>query len=67
MLLGKDKLNTIELLISKVLIELYISHDEYILVNILREFNGTKEETKKPLDLCGIHYINMVDITRAAY
>ena len=44
MLLGKVKLNTIEVLISKVLIELYISHDEFILVNnVLREFNGTKE------------------------
>ena len=44
MLLGKVKLNKIEVLISKVLIELYISHDEFILVNnVLREFNGTKE------------------------
>ena len=68
MLLGKVKLNTIEVLISKVLIELYISHDEFILVNnVLREFNGTKEETKKPLDFYGIYYINMVDITREAY
>ena len=28
-LLGKDKLNTIEVLISKVLINSYISHDEF--------------------------------------
>ena len=27
-LLGKDKLNTIEILISKALIDSYISHDE---------------------------------------
>ena len=30
MLLGKDKLNTIEVLISKSLIESYISHDEFV-------------------------------------
>ena len=37
-LLGKDKLNTIEVLISKALINSYISHDEFVLVNnVLRE------------------------------
>ena len=45
MLLGKDKLNIIEFLISKTLIDLYISHDEFVSVNnILREYNGIKEE-----------------------
>ena len=33
MLLGKDKLNTIELLISKALIDWDISHDEFASVN----------------------------------
>ena len=47
MLLGKDKLNIIEFLISKTLIDLYISHDEFVSVNnILREYNGIKEEMK---------------------
>ena len=32
-LLGKDKLNTIEVLTSKALINSYISHDEFVLVN----------------------------------
>ena len=32
-LLGKDKLNTIKVLISKALIDSYISHDEFVLVN----------------------------------
>ena len=46
-LLGKDKLNIIEFLISKTLIDLYISHDEFVSVNnILREYNGIKEEMK---------------------
>ena len=36
-LLGKDKLNTIEVLISKVLIDLYIIHDKFFsLNNVLR-------------------------------
>ena len=47
MLLGKDKLNIIEFLISKTLIDLYISHDQFVSVNnILREYNGIKEETE---------------------
>ena len=36
--LGKDKLNTFEVLISKVLIDSYITHDEFVSVNnVLRE------------------------------
>ena len=39
MLLGKDRLNTIEVLISKALFDSYISHDEFVLVNnVLREY-----------------------------
>ena len=32
-LLGKDKLNTIEVLISKSLINLYVIHDRFVPVN----------------------------------
>ena len=43
MLLGKDKLNTIEVLIFKALIDSYISHDELAsLNNVLREYNEIK-------------------------
>ena len=43
MLLGKDKLNTIEVLISKALIDSYISHDEFVSVNnVLIEYNEIK-------------------------
>ena len=46
-LLVKDKLNTIEVLISKTLIDSYISHEETISVNnVLREYNETEEEIK---------------------
>ena len=46
-LLGKDKLNTIEVLISKALIDSYIRHDELVSVNnVLREYNEIKEEIK---------------------
>ena len=48
-LLGKDKLNTLEVLISKVLINSYISHDEFVSVNnISREYYGMKKEMKNP-------------------
>ena len=46
MLLGKDKLNTIEVLISKALIDSYISHEELVSVNVSREYNEMKEEIK---------------------
>ena len=39
-LFGKDKLNIIEVLISKASIDSYISHDEFVSVNnVLRECN----------------------------
>ena len=48
-LLRKAKLDTIEVLISKTLIDSYISHDKFALVNnVLREYNETKEEIKNP-------------------
>ena len=46
-MLGKDKLNTIEVLISKALIDSYISHDEFVSVNIvLREYNEIKNSVQ---------------------
>ena len=46
-LLGKDKLDTIEVLFSKSLIDSYISHDKFDSVNnVLREYNEMKEEIK---------------------
>ena len=46
-LLGKDKLDTIEVLFFKSLIDSYISHDEFESVNnVLREYNEMKEEIK---------------------
>ena len=50
MFLGKDKLNTIAVLISKALIDLYISPDELGSVNnVLRYYNEIKEEMKHPV------------------
>ena len=46
-MLEKDKLNTIEVLISQSLIDSYISHDEFVSVNnVLKEYNEMKEEIK---------------------
>ena len=47
MSLGKDKLNTTKFLISKVLIDSHVSHDEFVSVNnVLREYNEMKEKIK---------------------
>ena len=43
-LVGKPKLNLIEILVSKALIGLHINHDEFALVNdVLRECSKTKK------------------------
>ena len=48
-LLRKAKVDTIEVLISKTLIDSYTSHDKFVLINnVLREQNETKEEIKNP-------------------
>ena len=49
MFLEKDKLNAIKVLTSKALMDSYISHDEFFLVNnLLKEYNEMKEEKKNP-------------------
>ena len=49
MLLKKDKLNNIEVLISKALIDLYISHEEFVSVNnVLGEYYEMTKEMKTP-------------------
>ena len=48
-MLGKTELNTFKILISKALINSYISHDEFVSVsNVSREYNEIKEEIKNP-------------------
>ena len=46
-MLAKSKLNSIEVLISKALIDPVISYDEFVLINnVLNEYNKMKEEIK---------------------
>ena len=46
-MLAKSKLNSIEVLISKTLIDSNISHDEFVLINnVLKEYEEMKEEVK---------------------
>ena len=45
-MLAKSKLYSIEVLISKDLIDLVISHDEFGLINVWKEHNKMKEEAK---------------------
>ena len=48
MLLAKSKLNRIEFLISKTLINSNISHDELVLKNnVPKEYDGMKKRNKK--------------------
>ena len=46
-MLAKTKLSTIEILISRNLINLCISQDEFVLVNtVIRQYNDMKEAIK---------------------
>ena len=46
-MLAKSKLNRIEVLISKTLIDSNTSHDEFVLINnVLKEYDEIKEEIK---------------------
>ena len=57
MFIAKSKLNSIEALISKVLIDLVISHDEFVLINdVLKEYSEIKEN-KKLKDLINLSKI----------
>ena len=48
-LLAKTNLNTIEVLISKALINSYNNHNEFVSVNsVLSEYNEMKKEIKNP-------------------
>ena len=50
-MLAKSKLNSIEVLISKTLIDSNFSHDEFVLIyNLLKKFYNMKEETKNSND-----------------
>ena len=55
---GKDKLHTIEVLVSKSLIDSYINHCKFVSVNtVLREHNKMKKRNEKSWNFCGMHYI----------
>ena len=49
MLLGKDELNTIEVWISKALLDSSIGHDNFVTIsNALKECYEIKKEIKNP-------------------
>ena len=61
-LLGNDKLNSIEVLILKALIDWYISYEEFVSINnVLREYYEMKEQNKKSWNFCGMYYIKTMD------
>ena len=48
-MLGKAKLNTIEVLVFKALIYSYIGYEEFVSVkNVFREYNEMREDIKNP-------------------
>ena len=50
--LAKSKVNSVEVLISKALIDSNISHDEFVLINnVLKEYDKTLKKIKKIKDL----------------
>ena len=59
MLLTKTKLNTIKVLISKVLSDSHINHGESVSIhNLLRKYNEIKRKSKILKILCNIPYKN---------
>ena len=65
LLLGKTKLDTIEVLISKALIDSYINCDEFVSVNnVLREYNEMKKKQKFLKLLWNILYKNNESLQR---
>ena len=60
-LLAKSKFNSTEVLISKVLLDSYIIHDEFVLVNdVSRECDDMKEEIKMYKSRHLIKYLNLL-------
>ena len=45
-LLAKTKLNRIEFFICKASVDLNITHDEFVSINVLKEYDDVKEEIK---------------------
>ena len=43
---AKSKLSSLEVLISKALIDSNVSHDEFDLINVIKEYDEMKEEIK---------------------
>ena len=46
-LLAKSKINSIKVLIFKVFIDSVITHEKFVIINVLKEYNEIKEEIKK--------------------
>ena len=60
LLLAKTKLNIIEVLISKALMDSYIKHDNFVLVNnVLKEYNEMKKEVKNSEMLWNVYIKTM--------
>ena len=61
MLLGKTKLDTIKVLMSKIIIHHILVMTFFSVNNVLQ---WDEKRNKNSRNFCGTHYINMDDITR---
>ena len=50
-MLAKSKWNTTKVLIYKALIDSNISHNEFVLINVLKEYDNIKDKNKKFKDV----------------
>ena len=68
-MLAKKKLNTIEILFSKALIDSYVSNDKFILINMCSEhkYNGMKEERKILWKILYKKWKGIVSVVRKMY
>ena len=61
MLLVKTKLNTVEVLTSKALLNLYTIHDEFASVNnVIWEYNERRDQ--KSWKCCAVYYVKTMEM-----
>ena len=62
-MLTKSKVNSLEVLISKALMDLNISYDEFVLINnVLREHEDMKEEIISLSKILFYLWINVIEL-----
>ena len=66
-MLAKTKLNSIEVLISKALIDSYTSHDEFVLINVLKEYDDMKDKIENPSNRYVLYNKRNINLRKIVY